>query len=252
MCVVAFTAISFHSFAQEQRIRDNNSIGWLVYTGGFKLNPRITLHTELQWRRTDGIKQPQQWLARTSVNYALHKDVSINAGYAFAYTYPYGDYPVVSSFPEHRIFEQVVLKSNINKVQLAHRFTLEQRFVGSPVYTGGEKSYDYKFYNRMRYRLRTSVPLFQSKMKQRPLQFIFMDEVFIGWGKNVGANVFDQNRIALLLGYQVSKAVSLEAGYISQILQQGKRINGNPVFQYNNGMSIAAHFSFDLSSKKNK
>ena len=73
-----------------------------------------------------------------------------------------------------------------------------------------------------------------------------MDEIFIGWGKNIGANIFDQNRLAVLIGYKVNQNLKFEAGYLNQVLQQGKRINDKPVFQYNNGFMLASHLSFDL------
>ncbi len=76
------------------------------------------------------LKTGNRDLFRTGVNYSLRKDVNLIAGYAFAQTYSYGDYPAAFAFPEHRIFEQVLIKNPIGKVDLSHRFMLEQRFVG--------------------------------------------------------------------------------------------------------------------------
>ncbi len=239
------------SYAQEERITDKNSIGWFVYTGTFKIKPKIAIHTEYQWRRVDGIKNWQQGLIRTGINYAIRKDVSLNAGYAFAETFPYGDYPVATAFPEHRIFEQVVIKNPVGSIDLSHRFTLEQRFVGRVTMPNGIKNTEYFFLNRMRYRVRGEIPLHKKEAAKKPWSIIAQDEVFIGWGKNMGANIFDQNRLALLLGYKLNKTVKFEAGYISQILQQGKRINDKAVFQYNNGFMLAAHLSFDFIKQVN-
>lgn len=233
------------SYSQEERLTDKNSIGWFVYTGTFKIKPKIAIHTEYQWRRVDGIKNWQQGLFRTGVNYALRKDVSLNAGYAFAETFPYGDYPVAIAFPEHRIFEQIVLLNPIGKVALSHRFTLEQRFVGKVLIQNGEKHTAYTFLNRMRYRLRTEVPLKKNIVNKKSWSIIFQDEIFIGWGKNIGANVFDQNRLAVLLGYKLNQNIKFEAGYLNQILQQGKRINDKSVFQYNNGFMLSTHITVD-------
>ena len=232
--VLIFITFTKPSFSQEQRLADHNSIGWLAYTGTFKINSKIALHTEYQWRRTDRIKNWQQSLIRTGVNYALRKDVSINVGYAFAETFPYGDYPAAYAFPEHRIYEQVVIKNPIGSVDVSHRFTLEQRFVGKVVMHNVEKHTDYVFLNIVRYRVRTEVPL-KKNVVNNSWSVILQDEVFIGWGKNIGANVFDQNRLAVLLGYRLNQQIKFEAGYLNQVLQQGKRINDKAVFQYNNG-----------------
>ena len=67
------------------------------------------------------------------------------------------------------------------------------------------------------------------------LYLTLSDEVFIGFGKNVGLNVFDQNRLYGLLGMNLNKFVQVEMGVLNQILQQGKAVNSKPVFQYNTG-----------------
>ena len=236
------------SFAQD-RLSDENTIGWLTYVGTFKVKPKLAIHTEYQWRRVHLLDKWQQGLARVGLNYSPNKDVSLNAGYGFAYTYPYGDYPTVSSFPEHRIYEQVVLNNNIGKVDNSHRFTLEQRFNGRPSLVNNQKVISWKFTNRLRYRFRTELPASLVFPKADKFYLAMFEEIFIGWGKNVGANVFDQNRIALLAGYKINNLVKLEAGYLNQIVQQGGRVNNKPVFQYNNGILLSAFISADLMKK---
>lgn len=242
-----FTSGYRAAFAQEERLATHNSIGWFMYTGAFKIKPKLTIHTEYQWRRTDVVKNWQQGLFRTGINYAIRKDVSLNAGYAFAETFPYGDYPAAFAFPEHRIFEQVVIKNPLGVVEFSHRFMLEQRFVGSVTSTNGVKNTDYNFLNRMRYRLRGEIPLHKKTATKKPWSIAIQDEIFIGWGKNMGANIFDQNRIGVLLGYKLNKFVKLEAGYLNQTLQQGRRVNNKAVFQYNNGLLVGANFNIDFT-----
>ena len=229
-------------FSQEQRLADNNTIGWFVYTGTFKINPKLAIHTEYQWRRVNTVKNWQQGLFRAGINYAVHKDVSVNAGYAFAETFPYGDYPNANPFPEHRFFEQVVLKQAINKIELSHRFTLEQRFVGKPAFENNKKTIYWNYLSRIRYRLRSEIPI--DKKHKNKWRIILQDELFIGWGKNTGTNIFDQNRIGILLGYKLNKNIKSEAGYLNQVLQQGKRVNNKAMFQYNNGFMFATHLTF--------
>lgn len=235
-------------FAQEQRLSDQNTIGWFVYTGSFKVNSRLAIHTEYQWRRTDVVKNWQQGLLRTGLNYSLNKQVNLLAGYAFAQTYVYGDYPAAFPFPEHRIFEQVIIKNPIGSVDLSHRFMLEQRFVGRVTMPGGIKNTDYSFLNRMRYRVRAEIPLHRKNAVKKTWSLITQDEIFIGWGKNIGANIFDQNRIGIMIGYKLNKQVKLEAGYLNQALQQARRVNDKAVFQYNNGFLLSANFLIDFTN----
>jgi hypothetical protein len=75
------------------------------------------------------------------------------------------------------------------------------------------------------------------------------DEVFISFGKNVNENIFDQNRVGILVGYRVSSSIRIEAGYLNQILQLGREVNNRNVFQHNNGLIINANFNIDLTTK---
>ncbi len=75
------------------------------------------------------------------------------------------------------------------------------------------------------------------------------DEIFVGFGANVQANIFDQNRIGILLGYRFNKNVRIEGGVLNQILQFGRQINGKNVIQNNNGIILNASFNIDLTHK---
>ena len=94
---------------------------------------------------------------------------------------------------------------------------------------------------------RVQVPLNGKEVKDKTPYLAFYDEIFIGFGENVNANIFDQNRIGLLLGYRFNKNVRIEAGYLNQTVQFGRQINSQNVFQYNNGLIINANFNVDLT-----
>jgi hypothetical protein len=93
------------------------------------------------------------------------------------------------------------------------------------------------------------VTLTGNEIKDKTPYLAVYDEVFVGFGKNVNANVFDQNRIGVLLGYRFNKTVRLEGGYLNQTLQFGREINGKNVFQHNNGLIINSNFTLDLTKK---
>jgi hypothetical protein len=65
----------------------------------------------------------------------------------------------------------------------------------------------------------------------------------------VNANVFDQNRIGVLIGYRFNKNVRIEGGYLNQTLQLGRLISGKNVFQNNNGIIIHTNFNIDMKGK---
>ncbi len=241
------------ALGQNNRLNTNNNIGWYNYFGTFKVAEKFGIHTEYQWRRNNYITDWQQSLLRVGLNYNLSPRVLFRVGYAWIETYPYGDIPLNGlgrDFTEHRIFEMVQLSHKEGIVDFSHRFMLEQRFVGR--YTSANEATEDEFplLNRMRYMVRFQIPLKGKEIKDKTPYVALYDEVIVGFGKNVNANIFDQNRIGILLGYRFNKNFRIEAGYLNQTLQYGRQISGQNVFQNNNGFIINTNFNFDLTTKK--
>ncbi len=134
-------------------------------------------------------------------------------------------------------------------VDFSHRFMLEQRFVGRYSSANVEKEDEFPLLNRMRYMVRLQVPLKGKEIKDKTPYIALYDEIFVGFGENVNANIFDQNRIGILLGYRFNKNIRIEGGYLNQTVQFGRQINGQNVFQNNNGLIINANFNIDLTKK---
>jgi hypothetical protein len=152
-------------------------------------------------------------------------------------------------FTEHRIFQMAQLSQKVGKVDFSHRFMLEQRFVGKYSDAQATKESEFPLLHRMRYMVRMQIPLKGNEVKDKTPYLAVYDEVFVGFGNYVNANVFDQNRIGVLLGYRFSKNFRLEGGYLNQTLQYGRLINGKNVFQNNNGLIINSNINLDLSKK---
>ena len=96
----------------------------------------------------------------------------------------------------------------------------------------------------MRYMFRMQAPFVGSSVGDKTPYWAMYNEVFIGFGKNVNANVFDQNRLGILLGYQWNKKYRVEAGYLNQTLQFGRQINNQSVFQFNQGIIVNVYLNF--------
>ena len=228
------------SFAQNDRLTDHNNTNWLQVFNTIKLDRHWSLHAEYQWRRENGLKNWQQSLLRVGINRKLNEQVTVHLGYGWIETFPYGDFPIASAgtFPEHRIYEQISFKQPIKKWTLVHRFRIEQRWLGR-VQPGTDRKIEaWNFLHRFRYQFRTQFAI-------SPKWYaVAADEIFIGAGKNVGVNIFDQNRIFLSAGYKLNNTVSIEAGYFNQTLQQGRRINDKTIMQNNNGVNAAVYLAF--------
>lgn len=253
LVLIIFLGVYQLGLGQNNRLNTNNHIGWYNYFGTFKVSEKIGVHTEYQWRRNNYIADWQQSVLRVGLNYNFNPRVLFRVGYAWIETFPYGDIPLNGlgrDFTEHRIFQMVQLSHKEGIVDFSHRFMLEQRFVGRYSSAIETTEDEFPFLNRMRYMVRLQIPLTGKEIKDKTPYVAFYDEIFIGFGKNVNANVFDQNRIGVLLGYRYNQNFRVEAGYLNQTLQYGRQINGQNVFQSNNGFVINTNLNFDLTRKK--
>jgi hypothetical protein len=97
---------------------------------------------------------------------------------------------------------------------------------------------------------RIQIPFKGKEIVDKTPFIVLYDEIFIGFGKNVNENIFDQNRIGVLIGYKFNQLLRIEAGYLSQIIQLGREINSSNVFQYNNGIIVNLYFNLDLTKQK--
>lgn len=231
------------AFAQNDRINDFNNTNWVQSFNTISLSKKWSLHLEYQWRRADGLKNWQQSLLRTGVNYKLNENITAHLGYGFIQTFPYGDYPIAASgtFPEHRIYEQLSFRQPVKKWTFTHRFRVEQRWLRRKINGISGLVNDWYFLHRFRYQFRLQHPFYAKGDRQ--LYGAAADEIFIGAGKNLAVNIFDQNRIFLLLGFRFNKKMTVEAGYFNQTLQQGRRVNNQVIMQRNNGCVLSAVYS---------
>jgi Protein of unknown function (DUF2490) len=234
-------------FAQNTRINDVNNIGWYNLFLNKKIAEKWTGNAEYQWRRDNVILDNKQSLLRVGIGYQIQPLVVLRAGYAWVETYAYGSIPIQSAgktFTEHRTFQSVIVNDNVSILEIQNRFMLEQRWIGR--YSNAEllKEDEYIFINRIRYMLRIQMPIGKKKIEDKTLYAAAYDEIFIQFGKNVQENIFDQNRLGILLGYRFGKNFRLEMGALSQTVQFGREIFGSNVLQYNNGLIVNTFVTF--------
>ncbi|MCS7003795.1 MAG: DUF2490 domain-containing protein [Cytophagales bacterium] len=237
LCAIA----SFLKSQNLTRYSTSHQVGWYNYFGTFQLSNAISVHTEYQWRRSAWITQWQQSLLRVGINYHIHPKSTLRIGYGWIETFAYGKipiHPMGKTFTEHRLFQALIFTDKITNFDFLHRIKFEQRWLGTysqPTLTQEDK---YTLAFRARYMFRTQYSFKKNIQDTRFIYLAAYDEVFIGFGKNVNENVFDQNRLALLIGYQSDVVFKLEGGYFYQILQLGREINNQSIWQYNQGIIL--------------
>ena len=93
-----------------------------------------------------------------------------------------------------------------------------------------------RYENRARYMAKATINITNG---EHSIFAALYEEVFVNFGKDVGYNIFDQNRLYAALGYSISAAFKMELGYLYQVVQlrnldgaSGKnRIENNHTFQ---------------------
>ncbi|MEH6536987.1 MAG: DUF2490 domain-containing protein [Psychroserpens sp.] len=189
--------------------QDSNLGNWLIYIGNKKLNSKWNIHNEVQYRNYDAIDDLEQLLLRTGLGYNLtenNNNILLGYGYILSENY-IDDTNDKVSIEEHRIFQQFITKQKVGKVGLSHRYRFEQRFVEN----------DFKM--RFRYFLGIKIPLQYKEDKKNPLYLSVYNEIFL----NTETSVFDRNRVYGGLGYEFSKALRLELGYMNQFFETSGR-----------------------------
>lgn len=195
---------------QAQKAIATHTHAWFMYFGNHRISQHWGLHTEYQWRRSEWVNQWQQSLLRLGVDYYADDKNTLTAGYAWIVTFPYGEQPVTQSFTEHRIWEQWIINHRAGLLYVNHRYRLEQRFLEQP------NEEEYVFRQRARYRLMLMAPLGKTDLTDNTLFLATYIEPFIGFGKGIGKNVLDQNRLYFALGYRVNRQTNIQLGYLNQ------------------------------------
>jgi hypothetical protein len=222
-----------NSYSQKEIVSQNNA--WIMFYGNHKLSKNWGIHTEYQWRRADFFNSWQQSLMRLGLEYYTNNGIQLTAGYGWIKSFPYGEQPIPKTFDEHRIWQQLIFRSNYSRIKLDHRYRLEQRFLENWILNSDEKFEleGFRFKQRVRYRLQVVFPLNNKEMIENTLFFSLYDEIFLGFGKGIGNNIFDQNRLYGALGWRFDENTNVQLGYKNQFIVKtdGVQMERNHTFQ---------------------
>jgi len=158
---------------------------------------------DVQLRLGDDASRLSQTILRPGIGYAISSAWTAWAGYAYVRTEP----PYASqSTTENRIWEQASWSGAMGRTRLGSRTRLEQRFVSTGSQTG--------------WRLREQVKATQPLGTNSIWSAVVSDEYFVTLrsatsGASAGS---DRNRFFVGPGVKLSKAVTMEAGYLNQYI----------------------------------
>ncbi len=179
-------------------------------------------YMELQTRTNEMLfKQFYYTEVKGGVSYNFTNNFSALIGTGRYTTYNYKDVDAGPTIKEDRLWEQFTLLEYFDRIKIENRVRIEQRWLNSA------------YRNRFRYRLNLIVPFNHPKIQAGTVFTSVFDEVFF----NNKAPNFERNRISATLGYQFTKAISLQAGWMNQYnnlpASTNDKNNMMVVFMYN-------------------
>ncbi|MEZ5596873.1 MAG: DUF2490 domain-containing protein [Pseudomonadales bacterium] len=181
----------------------------LFFTRGFH-DSAWGLQGDVQLRQWDVGTDLEQLLLRGGVTYRPHRfdGVLLTLGYADISSGEFG--PSDATNGESRIYQEALLSRRVgDRLQLRHRFRLEQRWVAGQ-----------DFRTRFRYALFADLPLNGRLSGPGALYLAFYNELFLNGERRIGdgrrVRWFDRNRTYLALGFGLSDKLRAQAGFMHQ------------------------------------
>lgn len=173
---------------------------WYIYNGFFKFTPKIEVFFETQLRNNQIFANPEAYYFRPYFTYNVIKEfqLGVSAEYHKHFSYT-DDYAEQSSREEFRIDLMAILSQKLGRVSVQHRYRYEFRNINS---YGG---------NRMRYRIQVTIPINSETFEKGTFFFNTNNEFFIN---NQPEWSFDQNRLFFAVGYQFTKSLNFQFGYM--------------------------------------
>ena len=151
--------------------------------------------------RTDAIfSRFQYYEYKAGVSYNISKSFTGLLGTGRYTTYDADNLSAGPVTKETRLWEQLVISQYLDRLKFEHRYRAEQRWLSSG------------YRNRFRYRLSMAIPLNKPKVEPNTAYISLYDEVFL----NNRAPHFERNRLMAGMGYQLTKNIGAQLGWVNQ------------------------------------
>lgn len=187
-------------FGQNKDVTSGNQ-QWFQYYNETQLSEKWAWLSDAGYRWQNGFKESSQYLIRIGIGYNLNSNCRVSSGFAHLGFYSND----VLNRMEFRPYQEVQFKHNFNKIDLNHRYRIEERF--SYPYNNNQTKSESTFNFRFRYSIMVGIPLFKLRGEKEIILNIG-NEIFINAGKDIVNNVFDQNRFIISPSFKLNKQLT--------------------------------------------
>jgi hypothetical protein len=215
---LALSCVVSPRLANAQRRTSTNTNGWFVFNADVAVNDKWAVLFDASARRSGTFDEPMANFVRGGLAYELSDHLRVAVGANWSRTYPYGELPVAYPATERRIWQQAVVSHEVGRLDVSHRYRLEQRFRGRRNDPAVDQIDFWERSNRFRYQVRGTLPLSGDAIEPGEAYVSLANELFVGIGRNVQYNIFDQNRAGVSLGYRLTRTWRTEVGFLEHVI----------------------------------
>ena len=196
LLIIYLLNIRFNLYAQ------NNDLGsWNSLNIKYNYSEKWSAFVEAQLRSLKYYNHFHYYEYKAGVNYQLHKSLVITLAAGTYQTYKEGgNFELPKNNNEFRLWPQITLNQQINKIKIEQRYRTELRFTNK----------GYK--NRFRYRFGISYLFGKDKQGFKPYKISLSNELFF----TDKEPYFERNRIQGSFNYKLNKQTSVMLGYLHQ------------------------------------
>jgi hypothetical protein len=174
---------------------------WSILNLKYNLDKKLSFFGETQLRSLKFYSNFHYYEYKGGLDYKVHKNVKLTLGAGSYQTYKEGgDFVLPKNNAEFRIWPQLILFQSIGKLKIEQRYRAELRFTSNG------------YRNRFRYRIGTSYLFGKERNEYKPFQISVSDEIFF----TDKEPYFERNRLLFAFNYKLSKATTLQFGYLHQ------------------------------------
>lgn len=215
---LALLMVTAPRVAMAQRQTFTNTNAWFIINADVALNEKWAVLFDASSRRSGTFDEPMAYFVRGAVAYELTDHVRAAVGANWSRTYPYGETPIAYPTTERRVWQQLQVGHAIGRLDLSHRYRLEQRFRGRRDDPDIDHIDHWERSSRFRYQVRATLPLSGDDIEPGEAYVSAANEIFIGIGGKVAYNIFDQDRATIALGYRMTRNWRTEVGFLEHVI----------------------------------
>jgi len=212
------------------KLSAQNNLGtWNVTNVNFKANEKWNVFAEAQLRSLSFYDEFHYYEYKGGLTYKITPNFSATTGVGSYNTFSEGgNFEQPMQNKEIRTWVQINMKNPLAWMSFEHRYRAEQRFTSNG------------YRNRFRYRLSATVPLNSKKIAPKTVYAQIWNEIFF----TNREPFFERNRLFIGGGYEFSKNIAFQMGYIYQF---DYKINDETGRDF---LNISLLYNFDLSKTK--